>query len=458
MRRTTLADALRACALHGAKLVANAEQRRGRLAEALRALLAAYALDPAVARAAGAASWSRDRGELFEALLQAGQRALACGSGPELRLAALISDALLTERPRSRAGWRLRAQVLEELGDEDLAAEAHERYVALCDGDDLGILPRVAGLRQSAASLDPILALLEAELPAARSHAGRHDAELWSEGVASGDLARQVAALRAMVDQGRPAAEIATALGQFMDAYVADRQDRGAPLADARELLARYAEYRALRERGPLPDPLLGGTRVVTLGDFRNLVAGRTICLVANSQLVGSGRMGAEIDSYDLVVRFNSFRIDPRATGERTDIHATIHKHGFNWDRRVDIRLVFGGVDDTWRRSMRQRLVPGAQSYVNDASLRWPVRDVGRLDETVLSTIPTSGFNMLWLLDFLDVNPRIDLIGFDFYASGAYRLPAAMKLPIASVHGYQSEREWVMERAREITDTRIALR
>jgi hypothetical protein len=168
--------------------------------------------------------------------------------------------------------------------------------------------------------------------------------------------------------------------------------------------------------------------------------------------------MGAEIDAYDLVVRFNSYRIDPANTGRRTDIHATIHKHGFNWDQRVTTRLVFGGISGDWKHSLRNRLVPGAQQYLGDESLRWPVRTIGRLSNEAWSSIPTSGFNMLFLLDFLDVSPTLDLIGFDFYESGAYRMPAAMKMPITSVHEYTSEKEWVMRRAQSVTDMRISLR
>jgi hypothetical protein len=65
---------------------------------------------------------------------------------------------------------------------------------------------------------------------------------------------------------------------------------------------------------------------------------------------------------------------------------------------------------------------------------------------------------MLWLLDFLDVSPTLDLIGFDFYESGAYRIQEAMKMPITSVHEYTSEKDWVMERAQHVTDMRISLR
>ncbi len=102
--------------------------------------------------------------------------------------------------------------------------------------------------------------------------------------------------------------------------------------------------------------------------------------------------------------------------------------------------------------------MPGAQQNLGDESLRWPVRTIGRLGTDAWPAIPTTGFNMLWLLDFLDVSPRLDLVGFDFYESGAYRVPEAMKLAITSVHEYTSEKAWVMDRAQSVTDMRISLR
>jgi hypothetical protein len=278
---------------------------------------------------------------------------------------------------------------------------------------------------------------------------------------ADGDLAGAaeglVAAVTAMTEAGRPVTEISEALGTVVEVEL-ERAGATPPDAPLRDLIAAYADHRRLLARDAAPDPLLGGAQVIAVSDFRTLIAGKSVCLVANSQRVADGRMGKEIDSYDLVVRFNSFKLDPPATGRRTDIHATIHKHNFNWEVPGTTRLVFGGKQGAWQQSLRRRLVPGAQRYVGDRTLRWPVRDLGRLTAEEWPAIPTSGFNMLWLLDHLDVSPRIDLIGFDFYATGAYRLSGAMKLPIADVHAYRREREWVAARTRHTDEMRTALR
>lgn len=488
VRPTELETCLRACAAHSGKLVAGLDRRRAALAEALRNLLATHAAmerTPAAATPVPLLRRTSKGGpgsalvlgdQLLDPLLAVGNKALDCGYEDELKLAVLVTDTVLTQRRRSRAAWRLRARALEAMGAETDAVEAYERYLALTDDDGFGIAAKTAGLRAGAERQDELLRKLEQDCPEAAGFADGPVTDTWAEGLAlhgSGDWnrarSRLIGALLAQHRSGAPVPEIQEALAQYLGLAL---EACGAPgsggsprttaggggLARLTELIELYAGQRRTRMRGPVADPTFGGVEWTTLGEFRNHIAGKSICLIANSQRVGAGSLGAEIDAYDLVVRFNSYRIDPAATGSRTDIHATIHKHGFNWDRKVHTRLVLGGISGDWKHSLRTRLVPGAQRYLGDESLRWPLRDIGRVGTDVWPAIPTSGFNMLWLLDHLDVSPQLDLIGFDFYESGAYRLPAAMKMPITSVHEYTSEKAWVMERARSVTDTRIQLR
>ncbi|MGA6171368.1 hypothetical protein ACPEIF_14105 [Streptomyces sp. NPDC012600] len=488
-----LETCLSACAAHSAKLVASLDSRRNALAEALRHLLATHAATAPAAPAtsplpllrrpakAGSGSALLLGDALMDPLLAVGNKALACGYEDETKLALMVADTVLTQRKRSRAGWRLRARVLEAMGAESAAVIAYERYLELTDDDGFGVAVKVAGLREGARLRAELVQRLATGCPEAREFADRPVVGSWAEGLelharGAWDEARPrlIGALLAQIGADAPVGEVQQTLSRYLTLA---REQAGvagggsapastgtrvpAELAAPAELTALttlYAEQRRARMRGPVEDPTFGGVQWLTLGEFRNRIAGKSICLIANSQRVGNSSLGAEIDDYDLVVRFNSYRIDPAATGRRTDIHVSIHKHGFNWDQHVDTRLIFGGISGDWKYSLRNRLVPGAQTYLGDESLRWPVRDIGRLGRDVWSSIPTSGFNMLWLLDFLDVNPRLDLIGFDFYESGAYRLPAAMRMPITSVHEYTSEKAWVMERAQSVTDMRICLR
>ncbi|WP_405675995.1 glycosyltransferase family 29 protein [Streptomyces sp. NBC_01511] len=475
---TELDVCLRACAVHSGKMVGSLDRRRAELAEKLRLVLAVHATGagdgapagpaaaPLIRRAAkkvvaGAAATGSLSGELLDALLAVGNKALECGYADELQLSLLISDAVLTQRKNSRAGWRLRARTLEAMGDEPATVAAYERYLALTEEDGFGVAPRIAGLRTGGAKQDEILRLLERGCPQASVYADGPATDIWADGVAlheagdrAGAEARLIGALLAMRGDGSPVTDLQVSIGQYLDL----RLSHGGPVEETRQLAVLYGEMRRNRQRGPVPDPTFGDVQWLTLGEFRNQIAGRSICLIANSQSVGRGSLGPEIDAYDLVVRFNSYKIDAAATGRRTDIHTSIHKHGFNWDQKVTTRLIFGGLGNDWKNSLRNRLVPGAQTYVNDESLRWPLRNIGRVGNDAWPAIPTSGFNMLWLLDFLDVSPKLDLIGFDFYESGAYRLKEAMRMPITSVHEYTSEKAWVMERAQSVTDTRISLR
>jgi tetratricopeptide (TPR) repeat protein len=472
-----LDDCLRACAVHSGKVVGSIDRRRVELAEQLRKLLVVWGTTattaPAPAPAGGptallkravkgaTAPASAIPNELLDALLAVANKALECGYDDELGLALVISDTVLAQRKNSRAGWRLRARLLEALGEETEAVEAYEKYLALTDDDGFGVRARIAGLRVAADKERELLALLKRQNPRAEQFTRRAATDVWAEGLAAhavGDWTeaepRLVGALLTLAAEDAPVADRQELLSQYLDLRTTESTD----LASLTEALALYAEQRRNRMRGPVADPSVGGVQWLSLGEFRNQIAGKSICLIANSGRVGASSMGAEIDAYDIVVRFNSYRIDPKHTGSRTDVHATIHKHGFNWDQQVTTRLVFGGISGDWKYSLRNRLVPGAQTYLGDESLRWPVRNIGKLGTDAWSGIPTTGFNMLYLLDFLDVSPTLDLIGFDFYESGAYRVQEAMKLAITSVHEYTSEKAWVMQRAQSVTDMRISLR
>jgi tetratricopeptide (TPR) repeat protein len=479
---TPAADCLRACAQHSAgAVVADGDRRRTELAEKLRHLLALRAVNAARTTEAGKPGRSAKSGKaereapgisdaLFDALLAVGAKALECdraGGDAESRLAVLIGNSVLTERPNSRAGWRLRARTLEAVGDEVAAIEAYERYLALTSDDRFGVAPRLAGLRVAARRQEEMLRLLAEGCPRALNFAAPAAGagpltDVWAEGLALYERGereqaepRLVGALLGMGAAGRPVLELQEAVGRYLDLRIAGADGDASEL---RELIGLYADQRRNRMRPPVLDPTFGGAEWIGLGELRNLIAGKSVCLVANSERLGAGSLGPEIDAYDLVVRFSSYRIDAPATGTRTDIHATSHQHDFNWDRPVTARLAYGGASEEWRYALRERLVPDAQKYIGDESLRWPLRHIGGIDWDAWPSIPTSGFNTLWMLDFLDVSPTLDLIGFDFYESGVHRLPGAMKLPLTSEREYTSEKAWVMERAQSVTDMRISLR
>lgn len=235
----------------------------------------------------------------------------------------------------------------------------------------------------------------------------------------------------------------------------------GAPLTGLDRVLdATITEMGAGQwERGARWSGEPPSIQTINMSGLREYFAGKRVCLVANSAELLTMERGAEIDGYDVVVRFNSFALEPVHTGTRTDVHATIHLHDFNWDVPVDARLVFSGAPaPAWVGSVVKRLRPEAQKWVGDESVRWPRGAIMPRELRDLVPVPTSGLNMIMLLDYLDVSTAIDLFGFNFYSGGAYRREDAMHLPVADAHSYDAERDWVLARAVSTEPGKIALR
>lgn len=227
--------------------------------------------------------------------------------------------------------------------------------------------------------------------------------------------------------------------GFLLDAASADRTD------GLRALFEAFAQVPA----EPIelaPAELITTTEWIDAERFRDYVSGKSIALIANSMKLQEAELGALIDSYDLVMRFNSFVIDPPHTGSRTDIHVTLHKHDFNLDVPVDLRMLICTRIEEWHESVKLRPRPGMQRYLADSSLRWPRQKLWG-DGDLGTAIPTMGFNMLRLLLALDVSTTIDLVGFDFYDSGPLRLKEAEWIPHSTAHDSEAERDWVMANA-----------
>ncbi|WP_435270578.1 hypothetical protein [Streptomyces sp. 1222.5] len=176
VRAGELDDCLRACAVHSGKVVGSLDRRRMELAEQLRKLLVVFSTDatgsaaPAPASGATALLKRAVKGaavpaggitnDLLDALLAVANKALECGYSDELDLALRISETVLAERRNSRAGWRLRARVLEAVGEELEAVRAYERYLELTTEDGFGVAARIAGLRRAAERERELLDLL----------------------------------------------------------------------------------------------------------------------------------------------------------------------------------------------------------------------------------------------------------------------------------------------------------
>jgi hypothetical protein len=396
----------------------------------LQAAVAADRADPgrSEAVALGRAAWHRGAGPVWDAFRVVGERLVRYDAD----LAGRVATLLLEARPKSDPARGLRKEARAAVRDRDRDADRWRER---------------AGSRSPDGAVPTVLAALAP--PTAVDEDGWFGVEdALDRGV---DLAPALATQlrRSYLGDARATrAYLPTLRAGVARGLVADR-----PLGGLRPVLDATFDEFSSAERPGLVD-----VETVDISGLREYLTGRTVCLVANSAELLEHEHGAEIDSHDVVVRFNSFALDPVRTGERTDVHATIHLHDFNWDVPVDVRLVFAGDQSAWGHNLRRHVRPGAQRLLGDDSLRWPRRTLLAPELRERCTVPTSGFNMLLVLDYLDVSPRIDLYGFNFHSGAPHRRPDAMHLPVATAHSYDVEREWVAARTVSIAPGRISLR
>lgn len=425
-----LLAALRLCGDHLAALAASGpltDARRTRLIASIGALTTACSTPGA---------------DAFDALLRTGQQALDSGGEAGARLALALADEATALRGRSKGAWRLRGSALDALGRREEAITAYERHLALQQNAAASrdVERRVATLRAAGDRIDEALALVG---DGDRDRAGAGDRVGDADGAGAG-----AGAVR--LSRHLPAAEARAA---FTDLVRRRTAELGTADPAVRRLAALYTEHRRLSDHDPMADPLLGGAEPIGVPGLRRLVAGRTVCLVADTprtaeqeQRPGSAA-AALIEGYDLVVRCDTAR--HAAPTARTDLHACTLRgdspwKGPRWDRRAGVRLVFGDPLPHWRLALRSRLVPGAQDRIGDASLRRPLHDPALLGEPADGEGPAStAYTVLRLLDFLGTPARVDLIGFEG--------PAALS---------PREREWIGARTGTTDDTavRITLR
>ncbi|SBV02172.1 Tetratricopeptide repeat [Streptomyces sp. Ncost-T6T-1] len=421
-----LLAALRHCGDHLAALATSGpltDARRTRLIASIGALTTACSTPGA---------------DAFDALLRTGQQALDSGGDAGARLALALADEATALRARSKGAWRLRGNALDALGRSEEAITAYERHLALQQNTAASrdVERRIATLRAAGDRIDEALALVGDEDGDGAGAGG---------GVGGTDGAGAVRLSRRL-----PAAEARVA---FTELVRLRTTERGAADPAVRRLAALYAEHRRLSDRDLMADPLLGGAEPIGVPGLRRFLAGRTVCLVADTphtaeqeQRPGSS-LAALIEGYDLVVRCDAVR--HAAPTARTDLHAVTLRgdspwKGPRWDRRATARLVFGDPLPHWRLALRSRLVPGAQDRIGDATLRRPLHDPALLAEAADADGPAStAYTVLRLLDFLGTPARVDLIGFE----GPAALPPR-------------EREWIGARTGTTDDTavRITLR
>jgi hypothetical protein len=375
----------------------------------------------------GVRSWRSLPGIETGAAVELGHQCLHAG---DIHWAEVIADGVLAGSPTHRRGNQLKALVHAARGEW---RPAQDRWRTALGGNRYRSAARRWAINER--GRDGMRRLVQL-MPAPESITA-----------ADGTSLRDVASLRA-----DDPARVDRALGAVLINQAVHGNTTG-----LRPLLQAWAATQQ-RERIVLaPTEVAQSVRLMNLERFRSYLSGRSVALVANSpSLLGAG-LGDEIDGHDVVLRFNSFALDPVHTGSRTSIHVAFHKYDFNLDVEVDVRILISAREDLWRESLKLRVRPHAQTWLGDASLRWPSVQLGLISADDPFKLPTAGFSMTRLLMHLGVCTAIDLYGFDFYESGMHRLAEAVKIPHSGGHNSAAEKAWVLDHALRVGDRVITM-
>lgn len=168
---------------------------------------------------------------------------------------------------------------------------------------------------------------------------------------------------------------------------------------------------------------------------FANFISGKTIALVANSSDLLNHNHGDKIDSHDVVIRFNSFKIDKEYTGIKTTIHVSIHLQDVNLDYPTTIRFIVANNLTKWAKKIKS-LNKFKQTFI--LKYNHPI-SFGIDHKRQLTT----GINTLLTLLKIGGYKKINLFGFTFYKdwdNSILRSDGGLAYPISKVHDYEYER------------------
>lgn len=188
---------------------------------------------------------------------------------------------------------------------------------------------------------------------------------------------------------------------------------------------------------------------VINTSQAADYIQNKRICLVANSSDLSYSELGEFIDSHDVVVRFNGYKIDKKHTGIKTNIHASIYLSNSRLNEYVDYRLIIANTRIKWKNSIRKGVVTDNQIAILDTS--WPVHMNNRNKREFFNVIPTTGLNTIIFLKTIGGFAELNIIGFNFYDTGSssvYR-DNDKDRRIAKIHNYKFEKKWVHDRFNE---------
>lgn len=169
---------------------------------------------------------------------------------------------------------------------------------------------------------------------------------------------------------------------------------------------------------------------------FKQYIKGKTVAFVANSSDLLNHNVGPEIDSHDIVVRFNSYKIIPPLTGKKVTIHSNIYLNPYGQNRYAPIKLIISNRLDRWYDAVKK------YDHLKYGSILEYNHHQTLIGNTFEPNPLTTGMNTLTLFLLLGGFEYITLYGFNFYAKGnesIMRINPEVNNHISTVHNYGFE-------------------
>lgn len=166
------------------------------------------------------------------------------------------------------------------------------------------------------------------------------------------------------------------------------------------------------------------GKRYGKLKEVLDYIKGKSVAIVGNAKSIFGKLQGDEIDSHDVIIRFNKgFLYEPKSQGTRTDI--VILACLIREDERLGYHAKY--------------VINRSRSYQNPANFTISNEDRQQLRD-MLGSQPSTGFMAIDLCRYAEAK-SIDLYGFDFEATPTFYNPYGYK----TQHDYSEEKKRVLE-------------
>lgn len=173
---------------------------------------------------------------------------------------------------------------------------------------------------------------------------------------------------------------------------------------------------------------------------LKSFIKDKNIALIANSTDLLKNKLGEMIDSHDIVIRFNSYKIIEEFTGKKTTIHASVYLQNENLNEYAPIRIIISSNIKNWVNKLLT-----INKYKQGVILKYNHQQV--IQNKFKEPAPTtSGTTVLLLLLKLGGYSKINLFGYNFYKTGEdsiFRNQNGMSFPISKVHNYDLEKEFL---------------